>query len=81
MANQTEAEVSITKSDHSNFHYRPDIIDSRFLAAIQGNGGPDGDEMWNIFDSSQNSQSLIDFVRGAVMNFKLEEYLTWMLEI
>ncbi len=76
LANQTEAEVSITKSDHSNFHYRPDIIDSRFLAAIQGNGGPNGDEMWNIFDSSQNSQSLIDFVRGAEVSNKSADLLS-----
>ncbi len=76
LANQTEAEVSITKSDHSNFHYRPDIIDSRFLAAIQGNGGPNGDEMWNIFDSAQNSQSLIDFVRGAEISNKSADLLS-----
>ena len=76
LANQTEAEVSITKSDHSNFHYRPDIIDSRFLAAIQGNGGPNGDEMWNIFDSTQNSQSLIDFVRGAEVSNKSADLLS-----
>ncbi len=76
LANQTEAEISVTKSDHSNFHYRPDIIDSRFLAAIQGNGGPDGNEMWNIFDSSQNSQSLIDFVRGAEVSNKSADLLS-----
>ena len=76
LPNETEAEISITKSKHSNFHYRPDIIDSRFLAAIQGNGGPDGDEMWNIFDSSQNSQSLIDFVRGAEVSNKSADLLS-----
>jgi iron complex outermembrane receptor protein len=76
LANETEAEISITKSKHSNFHYRPDIIDSRFLAAIQGNGGPNGNEMWNIFDSSQNSQSLIDFVRGAEVSNKRADLLS-----
>jgi iron complex outermembrane receptor protein len=76
LANETEAEISITKSEHSNFHYRPDIIDSRFLAAIQGNGGPNGNEMWNIFDSSQNSQSLIDFVRGAEVSNKSADLLS-----
>jgi iron complex outermembrane receptor protein len=76
LANETEAEISITKSRHSNFHYRPDIIDSRFLAAIQGNGGPNGNEMWNIFDSSQNSQSLIDFVRGAEVSNKRADLLS-----
>ena len=76
LPNETEAEISITKSKHSNFHYRPDIIDSRFLAAIQGNGGPNGNEMWNIFDSSQNSQSLIDFVRGAEVSNKSADLLS-----
>ena len=76
LADETEAEISITKSEHSNFHYRPDIIDSRFLAAIQGNGGLNGNEMWNIFDSSQNSQSLIDFVIGAEVSNKSADLLS-----
>ena len=76
LADETEAEISITKSEHTNFHYRPDIIDSRFLAAIQGNGGLNGNEMWNIFDSSQNSQSLIDFVRGAEVSNKSADLLS-----
>ena len=68
---KTDAEISITKSEHSNNHFRPDIIDSRFLAAIKGNGGPSGNQIWNIFDSNQNSQSLIDFVRGAEVSSKI----------
>ena len=67
---QIDAEISITKSEHSNDHYRPDIIDSKFLAAIKGNGGQDGDKTWNIFDSSQNPQSLIEYVRGAEVSSK-----------
>ncbi|MDC1081538.1 TonB-dependent receptor [Gammaproteobacteria bacterium] len=70
------AEVSLTKSEHSNDHYRPDIIDSRFLAAIKGNGGINSNEMWNIFDSSQNSQSLIDYVRGAEVSSKISELIS-----
>ena len=68
---KTDAEISITKSEHSNNHFRPDIIDSRFLAAIKGNGGPDRDQTWNIFDSNQNSKSLIDYVRGAEVSSKI----------
>ena len=67
---QIDAEISITKSEHSNDHYRPDVIDSKFLAAIKGNGGQDGDKTWNIFDSSQNPQSLIEYVRGAEVSSK-----------
>ena len=70
---KTDAEISITKSEHSNNHFRPDIIDSRFLAAIKGNGGPSGNQTWNIFDSNQNSQSLIDFVRGAEVSSKIAD--------
>ena len=67
---QTDAEISVTKSEHSNDHYRPDVIDSKFLAAIKGNGSQDGNKTWNIFDSSQNPQSLIDYVRGAEVSSK-----------
>ena len=67
---QIDAEISITKSEHSNDHYRPDVIDSKFLAAIKGNGGQDGDKTWNIFDSSENPQSLIEYVRGAEVSSK-----------
>ena len=73
---KTSAEISITKSEHSNEHFRPDIIDSRFLAAIKGNGGPDGNQTWNIFDSSQNPQSLIDYVRGAEISSKLADLIS-----
>ena len=66
----TSAELTLSSSRHQNDHFRPDIIDSRFLDAIQGKGGPNGDEMWNIFDSSQNSQELIDYVSGAEVSKK-----------
>ena len=49
---------------HSNDHSRPDIIDSRFLDAINGKGGSSGNEFWNIFDSQNLSSDLIDYVRG-----------------
>ena len=58
-------EFSITQSKHSNKHFRPDIIDSRFLEAIKGFGGPNGNETWNLFNSSQNSLELINYVKGA----------------
>ncbi len=61
----TNLEFSITQSKHSNKHFRPDIIDSRFLEAIKGTGGPNGNETWNLFDSNQNSLELINYVKGA----------------
>ena len=69
----TELEASLTISSHSNDHYRPDIIDSRFLEALNGTtmGQSNGELIyWNIFDSSQNSQELIGYVRGAEVSSK-----------
>ncbi|MDC0392473.1 TonB-dependent receptor [Gammaproteobacteria bacterium] len=66
-------EVSLTISSHSNDHYRPDIIDSRFLEALSGTtmGQSSGNiTYWNIFDSSQNSQELINYVKGAEVSSK-----------
>ena len=69
----SKLEVSLTMSSHSNDHYRPDIIDSRFLEALSGTtmGQSSGDiTYWNIFDSSQNSQELINYVKGAEVSSK-----------
>src|SRR5210317_2003645 len=62
-----------TNISHSNDHYRPDIIDSKFLEALNGTtmGQSNGTiTYWNIFDSSQNTQELIDYVRGAEVSSK-----------
>ena len=72
----TNAEISIGLSEHHNDHFRPDIIDSRFLAAIKGNGGLDGNLTWNIFDSTQNPKSLIDYVRGAEVSSKVADLIS-----
>ena len=72
----TDADISITMSEHSNDHFRPDIIDSRFLAAIKGNGGPEENLTWNIFDSTQNPKSLIDYVRGAEVSSKVADLIS-----
>ena len=69
----TELEASLTLSNHSNDHYRPDIVDSRFLESLNGTslGQSDGNiYYWNIFNSSSNSQELIDYVRGAEISTK-----------
>ena len=73
LKDETDMELSFTKSDHSNDHFRPDIIDSRFLDSINGTTlGSSGADMvfWNLFDSSQNSQALINYVRGAETSTK-----------
>ena len=73
ISKDTQFEASLTISNHSNEHYRPDIIDSRFLESLNGTtmGQPNGTVLyWNIFDSSNNSQELIDYVRGAEVSSK-----------
>ena len=57
-------ELSLTASEHENQHNRPDTIESRFEAAILGQGGPNSDEQWNIFSPLENSATLIDYIKG-----------------
>ena len=69
----TEVEFSISASSHSNNHFRPDIIDSRFLESLHGTSmNVQGGDIifWNIFDSSQNSKALLDYVTGAEISTK-----------
>ena len=60
-----DIEFSITNSEHENVHNRPDFINSRFLDAIQGNGGPNGDLFWNVFNPRENSRELTSYLQGA----------------
>ena len=69
----TDVEFSISASSHSNNHFRPDIIDSRFLESLNGTSmNVQGGDIifWNIFDSSQNSKALLDYVTGAEISTK-----------
>ena len=68
--NNFDFDVSLTTSEHKNNHVRPDIIDSRFQQALLGNGGEGSNLTWNIFDHTQNTAELIDFVRGAEISSK-----------
>jgi len=63
-------ELSLTASEHENTHNRPDTIESRFEAAILGQGGPSGNEQWNIFLPLENSASLIDYIKGSETSIK-----------
>lgn len=58
-------ESSLVFSGHNNKHSRPDIIDSRFQAAIAGKGGSSNQSTWNIFEPRINPIELIDFIKGA----------------
>jgi iron complex outermembrane receptor protein len=54
--------ASITYSENDREGWQPDTINSRLNAALAGVGGESGTETFNIFDPSQNSQSLIDYI-------------------
>ena len=63
-------EVSLTASEHENKHTRPDTVESRFEKALLGQGGPDGNEQWNIFLPLENSSSLISYIKGSETSIK-----------
>jgi len=54
--------TALTHSAYEGYGIQPDTSTSRFEAAIVGAGGPNGDQSWNLFDPSANSQELIDFI-------------------
>jgi iron complex outermembrane receptor protein len=57
--------LAITHSEHENSMSRPDTINSRLIAALNNTGGPNSDLTWNIFDSSQNSETLKNYIKGS----------------
>jgi iron complex outermembrane receptor protein len=70
IAEDLDFELSLTMSEHENKHDRPDTIESRFEAAILGQGGLNGNEQWNIFMPLENSTTLIDFIKGSETSIK-----------
>ena len=44
---------------------RPDTVNSRFVAALNNTGGPDNNLTWNLFDYSQNSDVLKEYISGS----------------
>ena len=74
--NGFDLDFSLTTSEHSNDHTRPDVIDSRFQDALIGQGGPNGDLTWNIFIPTDNSAELVDYVRGAEISSKVADLTT-----
>ena len=74
--NGFDLDFSLTLSEHSNNHTRPDIIDSRFQDALIGQGGPNRDQTWNIFIPTENSAELVDYVRGAEISSKVADLTT-----
>lgn len=54
--------ASVTYSENDREGWQPDTINSRLSAALAGAGGESGTETFNIFDPSQNSRSLVDYI-------------------
>ena len=57
--------ASLTYSENDREAYQPDTIASRLTAALAGQGGESGTETFNIFDPSQNSAELIDYISAV----------------
>ena len=58
--NGFDMDINYTYSAEDNKGYQPDTSTSRFLNAIRGGSGAPG--TWNLFDSTSNSQELIDYI-------------------
>ncbi len=54
--------TAMTRSSYSGHGTQPDTSTSKFSAAINGTGGPQGNQSWNLFNPTSNSQGLIDYV-------------------
>ena len=58
-------DFSVTQSSDSVYGRQPDTSTSKFAAAIAGNGGPSGNQSWNLANPTSNSQELIDWISTA----------------
>ncbi len=66
---------AVTYSESDRDIFQPDQVNSRLNAALSGMGGPNGDETFNIFDSSANSQELIDWMSVNTLNNRVTDLL------
>jgi iron complex outermembrane receptor protein len=53
---------AVTYSENERQVTQPDTIRSRLEEGLAGVGGPDGDQTFNVFDSSANSPEMISFM-------------------
>ena len=54
----------MTRSAEDNYGRQPDTGTSKLSAAINGTGGPSGDQTFDLFNPSANSQELLDWLRS-----------------
>ena len=61
-SNGFDWDLHYTSSEDDGYISQPDTSTKRFTSAIKGEGGINENQTWNLFDSSKNSQSLIDWI-------------------
>jgi iron complex outermembrane receptor protein len=66
---------SLTYSENDREAYQPDTINSRLRDGIAGVGGPNGDETFSLFDSSANSDELIDYISEQTYTNRVADLL------
>lgn len=54
--------TALTHSAYDAWGLQPDTSTSRFTDLINGVGGPDGNQSWDLFTPANNSQALVDFI-------------------
>ena len=57
-------DLHMTRSAEDSYGRQPDTGTSALAAAIDGTGGPTGDQTFNLFNPSANSQELRDWLRS-----------------
>ena len=61
-SNGFDWDLQYTSSEDDGYISQPDTSTKRFTSAIKGEGGINKNQTWDLFDSSKNSQSLIDWI-------------------
>ncbi|MGB0541818.1 MAG: TonB-dependent receptor plug domain-containing protein, partial [Hyphomicrobiales bacterium] len=61
-SNGFDWDLHYTSSEDDGYISQPDTSTKRFTSAIKGEGGVNKNQTWNLFDSSKNTQSLIDWI-------------------
>ena len=61
-SNGFDWDLQYTSSEDDGYISQPDTSTKRFTSAIKGEGGVNKNQTWNLFDSSKNTQSLIDWI-------------------
>ena len=64
MENGFDWDFAMTRSEEDSYGRQPDTGTSKLAAAIDGTGGSTGDQTFNLFDPTANTQALRDWLRS-----------------